>query len=137
MQSAERKGVAGEYLPAITYADEVATKTLVRMWKGIRNRNKAKKVTSWVINRIEEIQDELNEACANFDLPHMVYFSSFILEDLQRRTRKGFRGKSLDELKEAVDGLSNLIDPKGDLYPIYDDSKRMAEIVYRGIGFVV
>lgn len=127
----EEAGIAEGELPAILYAREVGDKAF-RQWPETGN---PKKNLLACTNHCKNLAEKLDKASDEHSPLVLISLSQLLLTDLMERVKNKKKLRILEPLREAVDGIHNLLDPKGQHYDVFEYAEELARAVKNEIEF--
>lgn len=90
----------------------------------------------WMEGRLKEIDKDLNNRHDIYSMIVLTSIASHIMEDLIEMIKNKYKLSLLEPVYEAVQGLSDQIDPKKDCFDAYEEADNLLNKIYERLGFV-
>jgi hypothetical protein len=127
----EENGIAGDVLPAVLYAREVADHCLDQ-WPETGSPEKNLRAC---VAHCRNLGEPLYDAEQLYTPLCLTSLAQLLLTDLAERLRDPEKLDLLQPVIEAIDGIHNLVDPAGNRFDVYEEADRLAGLVKMEIGF--
>lgn len=133
MKMIERESLSPELLPTVVYTGETVDKCVYAFpCTGDEGMN-----LKWIEERMAEWQDTLNTIEGNWTAIILVSIAHQIMEDLTVKIKNKNKLKLIAPAEEALQGLSDLLDPEGTCYEAYVTADRLVADMYSRLEFTL